>query len=154
MFMPPEALDDDPIYGPPLDVFSFGGVIIHIASRKWPVPKAVKQLDSKTKMRSIVLSEVERRQHYLDMMTAGNADLKPLAASCLDDDAESRPTIISISETLNTLKDQYKEKTTHDGMGRIMWLAKITLSPTKTALISEQLKVCLSYKYSIVLHIR
>ena len=33
VFMPPEALDDKPIYGPSLDVLSFGGVIIHMASR-------------------------------------------------------------------------------------------------------------------------
>ena len=145
VFMPPEALDDNPTYGSPLDVFSFGGVIIHIACGKWPVPKAVKQLDSKTNRRCIVLSEVERRQHYIDLMTGGDADLKPLVVSCLDDDAELRPTMISVSETLNTLKEQCKKKITYDGMGRILWLAKISLSPTKIGLISEQLKVCFGW---------
>ena len=48
-FMPPEALDDETTYGPPLDIFSFGGVICHLASGKWPVPKATKQRDPKTK---------------------------------------------------------------------------------------------------------
>ena len=141
VFMPPEALDDRPVYGPPLDIFSFGGVILHVTSREWPIPKAVKQLDSKTNKRYI-LSEVERRQQYIDKMTGSDADLKPLAISCLNDDAESRPSIISISETLGTLKEQCKKKTTRDGMGRILWLAEITLSPSKTAVISEQLKVC------------
>ena len=28
-FMPPEALDKSPVYGPPMDVFSFGGIILH-----------------------------------------------------------------------------------------------------------------------------
>lgn len=145
VFMPPEALDDKPSYGPPLDVFSFGGVILHATTRQWPAPKAVKQLDSTAPKRSyIVLSEVERRQQYIDLMTGGDTDLKPLAISCLNDDPELRPTIVDISETLNALKEQCKKKTTRDGMGRIMWLAEITLSPSKKAVISEQLKVCFS----------
>ena len=32
VFMPPEALDDKPVYGPSLDVFSFGGVILYVTS--------------------------------------------------------------------------------------------------------------------------
>ena len=32
VFMPPETLDDKPVYGPPLDVFSFGGVILYVTS--------------------------------------------------------------------------------------------------------------------------
>jgi len=56
--MPPEALDDKPIYGPPLDAFSFGGVILHITSRQWPTPKSWSQIDPKTRKR-ITLSEVE-----------------------------------------------------------------------------------------------
>ena len=87
---------------------------------------------------------MERHQHYIDMMSGGDTDLKPLAISCLNDDAELRPTITSISEILNTLKEQCKKKTTCDGMGRILWLAEITLSPSKTPVISEQLKVFLS----------
>ena len=32
-FMPPEALDEeDPVYGTPVDVFSFGGVALHLKS--------------------------------------------------------------------------------------------------------------------------
>ena len=38
-FMPPEALDEeDPIYGTPVDVFSFGGIALHLFSEKWPTP--------------------------------------------------------------------------------------------------------------------
>ena len=38
-FMPPEALEeDDPVYGTPVDVFSFAGVILHIFSEEWPKP--------------------------------------------------------------------------------------------------------------------
>ena len=40
-FMPPEALDEeDPIYGTPVDVFSFGGIALHLFSEKWPTPSS------------------------------------------------------------------------------------------------------------------
>ena len=34
-FMPPEALvEDDPVYGTPIDVFSFGGITLHVFSEE------------------------------------------------------------------------------------------------------------------------
>ena len=40
-FMPPEALDDRPQYGPPLDAFSYGGgVILYTITHQWPHPTA------------------------------------------------------------------------------------------------------------------
>ena len=62
-FMPPEALDDEnPIYGTPVDVFSFAGVALHLFSEKWPTPSGHKKRDPTTK-KMVSLSEVERRQH-------------------------------------------------------------------------------------------
>ena len=37
-FMPPEAFADNPHYGLPLDVFSFGCVICHVITQQWPTP--------------------------------------------------------------------------------------------------------------------
>ena len=127
VFMPPEALDDKPVYGPPLDVFSFGGVILHVTSRQWPTPKAIKQIDPKTKTR-IMLSEVERRQQYINMMIGTDADLKPLAVSCLDDDPELRPTAAGLSEKIKMMKEEYSKKSTRDGMDPFSWLAEMKLS--------------------------
>ena len=125
VFMPPEALDDKPANGPALDVFSFGGVILYMTSRQWPTPKSWSQIDPKTKKR-ILLSEVERRQQYIDMMSGGDADLKPLVTSCLEDDPESRPSVIDISERLKTMKELYSKKTTRDGMNPVSWLASLS----------------------------
>ena len=133
VFMPPEALDDKPVYGPTLDVFSFGGVILHITSRQWPTPKGIKQIDPKTRKR-IFLSEVEQRQQYLDMMTGNDADLKPLVVSCLEDDPELRPPAADMSERIKVMKEKYSKKTTRDGMDPIMWLAE--------AKLPVQLQVC------------
>jgi len=38
-FMPPEALSVNPHYGKPVDVFSFGCVMIHTMTHDWPAPK-------------------------------------------------------------------------------------------------------------------
>ena len=48
-FMPPEAQLDTPIYNILLDVFSYGGVVLHTATQLWPTPSAVKQYDPKTR---------------------------------------------------------------------------------------------------------
>ena len=133
VFMPPEALDDKPVYGPPLDVFSFGGVVLYITSRQWPTPKAIKQIDPKTK-RQIFLSEVKQRQQYVDRMTGNDTDLKPLIVSCLNDDPVLRPSAAGLSEKIKMMKEEYSKKTTRDGMDPFSWLAEIKLSP--------QLKVC------------
>ena len=104
-FMPPEAQLDTPIYDTSLDVFSYGGVVLHTATQLWPTPSAMKQYDPKTrKVRGF--TEVERRQSYIDQMTGNAKDLIPLAVQCLDDDPEVRPTMIGVSETVKKLKDR------------------------------------------------
>ena len=104
-FMPPEAQLDVPIYDTSLDVFSYGGVVIHTATQLWPTPSAIKQFDPKTR-KARAFTEVERRQLYIDQMMGNAKDLVPLTMECLDDDPEVRPTMISISETVKKLKDR------------------------------------------------
>ena len=67
-FMPPESLTNNPVYGPPMDVFSFAGIILHTFNQQWPRPADSIQFDPKTR-RKVALLEVERRQQYLDKMT-------------------------------------------------------------------------------------
>ena len=136
VFMPPEALDDKPVHGPPLDVFSFGGVILYVTSRQWPTPKSWSQIDPKTRKR-IFLSEVERRQHYIDKMIGGNEDLKPLATLCLEDDPDLRPSVTDISERLKVMKEVCSKKTTCNSIDPISWLDEI-----KQTLMSTQIQVC------------
>ena len=60
------------------------------------------------------------------MMSGGDADLKPLVMSCLDDALKLRPSVSDISERLKKMKDVCCKKTDHNGMDPISWLA-ITL---------------------------
>ena len=103
-FMPSEALvDDNAVYGTPIDVFSFGGIALHVFSEEWPTPSAVKQKDPNTK-KMVTLTEAERRQQYLDKMTGKAAELKKMVEQCLDDDPDERPTIQEVSTTIKPLK--------------------------------------------------
>ena len=103
-FMPPEALDEeDPIYGTPVDVFSFAGVALHLFSEKWPTPSGHKKRDPTTR-KMVSLSEVERRQQYLNTMTVEGTALKEMVMKCLDDDPDERPPIQQVSQMIKSVK--------------------------------------------------
>ena len=80
-FMPPEALEENPHYTTSLDVFSFGGVVLFVATHEWPSPE-----DSNGS-----ISEVERRRTYLDKMIDDMKKLKPLVEACLSNNPKLRP---------------------------------------------------------------
>ncbi|XP_065892698.1 probable serine/threonine-protein kinase DDB_G0271402 isoform X3 [Dysidea avara] len=103
-FMPPETFDEiDPVYGTPVDVFSFAGIALHVFSEEWPTPTRPVKKDPKTKM-LVGLSEAQRRQAYLDKMTGGAAVLKPLIEKCLENEPEDRPLIEEVAEVIEPLK--------------------------------------------------
>ena len=112
-FMPPEALDDTPEYGPPMDVFSFAGIILHTFNQQWPCPSKQVQFDPKTRRR-VALSELERRQQYLDKMIGEAEVLRPLVEECLDDDPAVRPTIATVCERILVNKDAYMKESPQD----------------------------------------
>ena len=92
-FMPPEALKEDPYYTTSLDVFSYGGVALFVATHEWPSP-------TPTDLNSSV-SEVGRRRGYLDKITGGMKLLKPLIEACLSNDPSKRPTMEDILTKVN-----------------------------------------------------
>ena len=114
-FMPPEALARSPEYGPPMDVFSFAGIILHTFNQQWPSPSKQVQFNPKTRRRRrLALSEVERRQQYLDKMIGEAEVLRALVEECLDDDPAVRPTIATICERIRVSKDAYMKQSPQD----------------------------------------
>ena len=111
-FMPPESLDETPVYGPPMDVFSFAGIVLHTFNQQWPHPSKQVQFDPTTRKR-VALSEVERRQQYLDKMRE-EAELRPLVEECLDDDPAMRPTMAAVCERIQVSKDVYMKESPQD----------------------------------------
>ena len=112
-FMPLEALANNPVYGPPMDVFSFAGIILHTFNQQWPRPTESIQFDPKTRKR-VALSEVERRHQYLEKMKGEAKVLRPLVEECLDDDPSVRPTIATICKSIQVSKDAYMKESPQD----------------------------------------
>ena len=108
-FMPPESLASKPVYGLPLDIFSFGGVILYICTQRWPELPPLIDFDPDTGKR-IFLTELERRQEYLNEMFGVYADLRSLVISCLDDNPKKRPTVGEAILEIKQVKDAYNEK--------------------------------------------
>ena len=102
-FMPPETFTDKPQYDVSLDVFSYGGIMLHTVNGKWPTPTDLTIFDPVTHQIK-GFSEVERRQKYLDMMTGEAEVLRPLVEACLDNDPVKRPSILVVSESIIPLK--------------------------------------------------
>ena len=102
-FMPPEALEDSSKYGPPLDIFSYGGVALFVISQEWPILLPVKRFDQNLN-RSVLLTEVERRQRYVDKMIGNAEEIKPLVLSCLDENPKMRPVTAKVLEKVKELK--------------------------------------------------
>ena len=86
-YMPPEALVSTPTYSAKIDVFSFGVLILHVATHIWPFRQTV--IDPKTH-REKSATEVEKRKACFEKMD-GESPLTALATICLDDDPGKRP---------------------------------------------------------------
>ena len=102
-FMLPEALEDSSKYGPPLDIFSYGGVALFMISQERPVLLPVKRFDQ-TLNRSVFLTEVERRQRYVDKMIGNAEEIKPLVLSCLDENPIVRQAAAEVLENVKQFK--------------------------------------------------
>ena len=129
IFMPPEVLSNTPKskYGKSVDVFSLGCVMIHAITHEWPVPAPEAHYDEKLK-KKVVLSEVERREMYLNKILK-LPNVKDIILKCLHDHSKERPTIEYIVKDLKELQatcqyqsigdnavefEMYLKRTTHE----------------------------------------
>ncbi|XP_065886360.1 uncharacterized protein [Dysidea avara] len=107
-FMPPESLNELSNYSTPMDVFIFAGIVLHTFNQQWPTPLDKMQTDNG----SVTLSEVERRQQYLDKLSGEGEVLRPLVEECLDDDPAKRPTIATVCRRIQSSKDTCSTQST------------------------------------------
>ena len=81
-YMPPEALGKDPKYTEKLDIFSFGVLMLQMATGEDPSP-ALQGIG--------VVPEVERRRDHIELVPSDHV-LKKCMMQCLEDDPSKRPT--------------------------------------------------------------
>lgn len=95
-YMPPEALEDKPRYGPKLDVFSFGHCALFVATQVFP--NRLKHPTYYNDSRQLLArSEVQRREDYftqMERLLPGGLQhpLAVLTRDCLSNMPENRPT--------------------------------------------------------------
>lgn len=139
-FMPHESQAKKPVYNTPLDVFSYGGVILYTAVQQWPSPDSWVRYDKNTGDK-VYLSEVQRRQCCLDQMTGNITDLKPVVVSCLEDNPKTRPSMAEVSEKIKKLRTT-SEQTRNDEISPNMWSTMMfdeqQQEPQHQQLVSDQ----------------
>ena len=112
--MPPEALNEPPIYTKKLDCFSEGVIMIQVCTRLWPEPgprtKTVQDSRSPTGRMQMPVLEPERRKNHIDMIDRGHG-LLPIAMDCLHYQENERPSSEELCQRLADLKEtrEYRE---------------------------------------------
>ena len=125
-FMAPEVLQEAPQNEPPVDVFAYGGVILHAVNQEWPKPLHYIETDMKTG-KLIALSEIERRQQHIKKLAT---DLQLLAKQCLDNHPTKRPKIMAIAEKVKKIKDTEDKKSPFVDVSPSTWQKTATSSFT------------------------
>ena len=117
VYMPPEALTDDPVYTYKLDCFSFGVVIIQIITRNFPAPTkaTITVTDSKSPTGCVQMPvpEKERRKKDLDLIDTHH-HLRPIALDCIKDKEKERPSAENLCHRLVDLKKEKQYSTSLD----------------------------------------
>ena len=93
VYMPPEAFDDPPKYGPKLDMFSFGHLALFTMTQVFPQSLLSSTYTDKDHG-LIARSEVERRGKYMDSLRGRFGDsheMVQLITQCLANSPEERP---------------------------------------------------------------
>ena len=109
VYMPPEAVQDKPVYTEKIDCFSFGVIIIQILSRQFPNPgdrlQRVELNHPGLPVGSVLVEvpEVNRRQNHISQIPP-NHSLLPITLDCLKDKDSKRPSAHQICERIAHLK--------------------------------------------------
>ena len=116
VYMPPEAVQDNPSYTEKIDCFSFGVITLQILIRQFPKPgdrRKRMEINHPGLPRStyeMVISEIERRQNHISIIDP-NHTLLQVFLDCLKDKDVERPSAQQLCERVAALKEdpEYSE---------------------------------------------
>ena len=110
VYMPPEAVQEEPVYTEKIDCFSFGVIIVQILTQEFPNPgnrRRKIQIDQpglpSGTMAEVPTSEIERRQNQISKIDPSHTLLQ-VALDCLKDRGVERPSAQQLCERIVILK--------------------------------------------------
>ena len=111
VYMPPEAVQDEPVYTEKIDCFSFGVIIIQISTQLFPKPGnrwqevEINHLGLPQGQVTIRSTEINRRRNHISQVEP-NHPLLPIALNCLKDKDIERPSAQQLCERVASLKER------------------------------------------------
>ena len=105
-YMPPEVMIANPKYDASVDQFSYGIMMIHMFSGKWPEPQ-----DGQTRFEGdqlIPVTEIKRREAFLRAI-GNDHPLMDLILKCINNDCRRRADTNEIVERLSAMKLQFPD---------------------------------------------
>ena len=112
VYMPPEAFELPPKYGPKLDTFSFGHLALFTATQQFPGDLLPSTYQDEHTGRLTPRNEIERRSRYVENLRAmfgRSHDLVQLVTQCLDYSPNRRPTASEAMERLQHISSHSLE---------------------------------------------
>ena len=103
-YMPPEVMTADPKYNTSVDDFSYGILMIHMFSGRWPEPQIGPNRHEAGKL--IPVTEAERREVFLQAI-GNDHPLMDLILKSIDNNPEARAHATEIVEQLSKMVSQY-----------------------------------------------
>ena len=103
-YMPPEVMVANPKYDTSIDVFSYGVLMIHTFSGRWPEPHIGPSKVVSGKL--IPVTEAERREIFLTMCGSDHP-LLSLILRCIHNDPQQRPYLKEIVKKQAEMVSQF-----------------------------------------------
>jgi serine/threonine protein kinase len=113
VYMPPEAVQDKPVYTEKIDCFSFGVIIVQTLTRKFPRPgDRFQEVEFNhpglpSGRVCVCVPEIDRRQNHISQVDP-NHSLLPIALNCLKDQDSERLSAHQLCERIADLKGMPK----------------------------------------------
>ena len=103
-YMPPEVMIANPKYDTSIDTFSYGILMIHMFSGRWPEPQVGQNLIEGDRL--VPVTEAERREVFLQAI-GNNHPLMVLILRCIKNDPRHRAHVHKIVERLADVALQF-----------------------------------------------